>query len=103
MARKNTMTDLVNELEKVEPRTELIERIIAEARAGEFHDYKNQKYVCGKVAAVSLLRAAGQEKLALAIMNGEYDEEPDQDDLKYLESICPEGLKPMVGLDKVKR
>lgn len=82
--RLDTRTDLVAELEKVEPRTPLIERIIAEAKAGEFHDFKNQKYVCGKVAANDLLTQAGLHELAARIRNGDFDEPADEGDTAEL-------------------
>lgn len=81
------MVELVSELEKVTPRTPLVEQLIAEAKAGEYHDYKNKKYVCGKVAVVGLLRQAGLEDLAKQVMQGEYDEEADAEDQKMLGGI----------------
>lgn len=85
--RKSTMVELVQELEKIEHRTPLIEQIIKEAKAGEFHDYKNEKYVCGKVAANELLTRAGLHELAAQIRRGEYDEEADEEDQKMLSNI----------------
>lgn len=41
------MIELVQELKKL-PRSSEIEFMITEAKAGEYHDYKNKKYVCGK-------------------------------------------------------
>lgn len=86
MSRKHldTRTDLVAELEKIQPRTPLIEQIIAEAKAGEFHDFKNQKYVCGKMAANELLTKAGLPELAARIRNGDFDEPPDEGDKREL-------------------
>ena len=42
------MVELVDELRKL-PQSEGIELMIEEALAGEYHDYKNVKYVCGKM------------------------------------------------------
>lgn len=94
MSRKHldTRTDLVAELEKVHPRTPLIEQIIAEAKAGEFHDFKNEKYVCGKVAANKLLTKAGLHELAARIRNGDFDEPPDEDDKRDLSALLTGSL-----------
>ena len=51
MREKSTMVELVQELEAVTPRTPLVEKMILEAKAGEYHDYKNNKYACGKVVS----------------------------------------------------
>jgi len=50
--RKSTMVELVEELRKLPPTPELA-AMIAEALAGEYHDYKNNKYACGKVESYS--------------------------------------------------
>lgn len=90
--KKSTMVELVAELEKV-PKTPLVERMIAEAKAGEFHDFKNQKYVCGKVAVNELLTKAGLHELAAQVRNGDYDEEADVEDQKMIDGI----LRDMVA------
>lgn len=88
---KSTMVEMVTELEKIEPRTPIIDMMIREAKAGEYHDFKNQKYVCGKMASVELLRAAmanaptpefyeACQKIRDSIIDGEYDESPDEED-----------------------
>lgn len=76
---KSTMVELVTELEKL-PQTSEINYMIKEAKAGEFHDYKNSKYVCGKVEASIRLRQLGHPELAVRIEQGEFDEEADADD-----------------------
>lgn len=55
---KDTRIHLVEELEKL-PRTLGIDLIIKEAKAGEYHDYKNQKYDCGKLARETLTKLRG--------------------------------------------
>lgn len=77
--KKDTRIHLVAELEKLE-RTPAIEEMIQEAKAGEYHDFKNQKYACGKVAVSGKLRAAGLIDLAKRVENGEFDEEMDDED-----------------------
>lgn len=57
---------------------------IAEAKAGEYHDYKNNKYACGKVASSGYLRQMGFIDLAKRIENGEFDEEADEQDKAML-------------------
>lgn len=75
------MIELVEELEKIEPRTEAVRLMIIEARRGEYHDFKNNLYDCGKVEASRKLRAAGLVDLAKRIEQGEFDETPDADDI----------------------
>lgn len=84
------MVELVQELEKM-PWSPELAVIIAEAKAGEYHDYKNQKYACGKVAVVGKLRAIGADDLAKQVINGDYDEEADAQDKEHLRQICIEG------------
>jgi hypothetical protein len=88
--RKSTMVELVTELKKLQSahpnnmtKVELGEMIL-EAQAGEYHDYKNQKYVCGKVASSQRLRSLGFIPLAMRIEDGEFDEEADADDCEML-------------------
>lgn len=104
---KSTMVELVEELEKLRPlfiqeagrgADEVLDFLIHEAKAGEFHDYKNQKYVCGKVAAVGLLRQLYEQcvnrgfvkladelaRIGSDVTRGEYDEEADEDDQREL-------------------
>ena len=45
--RKPTMVELVDELKKL-PQIPDVIYMIEEAKAGEYHDPKNQKHPCGK-------------------------------------------------------
>lgn len=81
--KKSTMVELVDELRKL-PQTPLITMMIGEALAGEYHDYKNDKYVCGKMASSSLLRTEGHIDLARRIEDGEFDEEADEQDKEMI-------------------
>jgi hypothetical protein len=105
----DTRVHLVAALEGIEKKTDLIKAIIAEAKAGEYHDYKNKKYVCGKVAANDLLQVAakqhGDEKtkkllldLAERIRNGVFDEEADEEDKAAMREFCPPELRGVLGL-----
>lgn len=106
--RKSTTFELVQELEfeRDHPRMnntpaldmELLEETIAEAKAGEYHDYKNNKYVCGKIELSSRLRHLGLAGLALRVERGEFDEEADEEDKKRMRESCPENLKGILGL-----
>lgn len=100
--RKSTMVELVAELEKLRPlflkcgpkADEVLEFVIEEARTGEYHDYKNRKYSCGKVAVCSYLDqlttqmekrmqfdAANElSRLSREVKNGDYDETADDID-----------------------
>lgn len=87
---KDTRIHLVEELRKVSPLTPQIQEMIDEAVAGEYHDFKNQKYACGKVEVVSKLRAAGLDALARRVMQGEFDEEPDAEDRADMDKLIQE-------------
>lgn len=86
---KSTMVELVEELRKF-PETPAIREMIEEALAGEYHDFKNKKYDCGKVAVVTKLRLAGLHGLAKRVIEGEFDEKPDAEDMKMLEGLMGE-------------
>lgn len=95
--RKDTRVELVAELEKL-PQTPNIKTMIEEAKAGEYHDYKNNKYVCGKVAASSALRLNGHMDLAKRVEEGEFDEEADEDDKKEMRKTLPKEAWSIFGL-----
>ena len=99
---KRTMVELVEELQKLPPSPD-IDVMIAEARAGEYHDYKNQKYPCGKLESSHRLRQLGYPDLAKRIEQGEFDEEPDEDDRKKMAEDLGTGqgadaLREILGL-----
>ena len=84
--RKDTRTDLVEELQKVKQYPEIV-FMITEAKAGEYHDYKNKKYACGKTESfnrlMGLFHHYGDRDLyylANRIAEGEFDEVADEDD-----------------------
>jgi len=98
---KSTMVELFQELEelaKTDSRLELKE-MIAEAKAGEYHDFKNQKYVCGKVEAVTRLDKLGYVALAERVMQGEFDEEADAEDIAYLKATVAPAFWGPLGLE----
>lgn len=96
--RKSTMVELVEELEKL-PKSEAIDFMISEAKAGEYHDYKNRKYVCGKLASSTMLRNLGHTDLAKRIESGEFDEEADEiDKQKMRNELGDNPLKSILGL-----
>lgn len=80
---KDTRFDLVEELRAL-PSTPGREQMIVDAVAGEFHDYKNKKYMCGKVELVNQLRKESLYSLAQRVIDGEFDERADADDLELL-------------------
>jgi len=86
--RKSTMVELVVELKKL-PQIDAVKFMIWEAEKGEYHDYKNEKYTCGKMESSNRLRKIAKEypqnesqyiALAKQIENGDYDEEADEAD-----------------------
>lgn len=104
----DTRIELVAALEKL-PSTPSLEDIIADARAGEYHDYKNTKWPCGKIAAYSALyteslatkdAATSNELLRLAnqIKEGEYDELADEEDKAMMRKDLPEAMWDTFGL-----
>lgn len=95
--RKDTRIHLVEELEKL-PHSPQIEEMIAEARAGEYHDYKNQKYVCGKMESATRLDTLGFHELANRIKEGEFDEAADEEDKLELRKGLPESAWKIFGL-----
>lgn len=87
------MVELVDELRKL-PQTPEIKFMIEEALAGEYHDYKNQKYDCGKAESSHRLIKLGHIDLAKRIQSGEFDEVPDEIDKKtILKDMQELGLK----------
>lgn len=88
--RKSTMIELVSELEVLLNKTAddrqsaWLREMIVEAKAGEYHDYKNQKYDCGKLESSSRLRRIGFTELARRIESGEFDEEADVEDCERM-------------------
>ena len=85
--QKSTITDLPKDIQQAVPNfkdNELIMEIIRQAQAGEFHDYKNTTYVCGKTVAVQMLQETNEPALTpirQAIIDGDYDEKPDDEDM----------------------
>lgn len=95
--RKSTMIELVQELEKA-PRSALVDQMINEARAGEYHDYKNKKYICGKTAVVHLLTVANLLDLAKRVTEGEFDEQADEQDKEQMRKFAPKKMWRVLGL-----
>lgn len=87
---KSTMVEFVDELRKL-PQSKEIDFMIEEALAGEYHDYKNKKYVCGKMESSRKLRELGFIPLAKRIENGEFDEQADAEDCSYLKDVALNG------------
>ena len=98
--RKSTMVELVQELEKL-PKSKEIDFMIEEAKAGEYHDYKNKKYVCGKLESSQKLRYLGYINLARRIEDGEFDEEADEEDKKMMrEELNNDRVASILGILK---
>lgn len=125
-SRKSTMVELVAELEKLRPlflkcgdrADEVLEFLIKEAKAGEYHDYKNQKYACGKMAVAGYLdqltkqmearnqfeAANGLALLSQQVKQGVYDEEADEEDKEEMRKMLKKngmggpGFKEIFGL-----
>lgn len=105
--RKSTNVEMVTELEKMHPYPE-VKEMIAEAKAGEYHDFKNVKYDCGKVESLRRLRLIGQlypgcqdQAVAISkdIMEGNYDETMDEEDKKRMAEGLSDVMKKSLGLE----
>jgi len=78
------------------------DELISEAKAGEYHDFKNKKHICGKVALVANLSKFPElSDIAEAVKNGEYDESPDEEDKAQLREDFKDtpGLLKALGLE----
>lgn len=103
---KNTMTDLVKELELRNTPDGRYNDLIAEAKAGEFHDYKNKKYTCGKLAFISIVSDKFPElsDIATEFKHGVYDEKMDEEDKEMMRKdlkemgLSDETIKNQFGL-----
>lgn len=92
------MIELVVELEKL-PKSSDIDFMIQEAKAGEYHDYKNRKYVCGKMESSQRLRQFGYVDLAVRIESGEFDEPADDIDKQMMRNELGDSpIKEILGL-----
>ncbi len=92
---KDTRTDLVAELRKLTPPVHLFDfyaETIKEAEAGEYHDFKNRKYDCGKIAVVGRLHTLGFHDLRQQVIRGEFDEQADEADKAMLRKETPESM-----------
>lgn len=95
--RLDTRIHLVAELEKL-PKSDAIDEMIAEAKAGEYHDYKNQKYACGKTESYNRLKELGYDELANRISNGDFDEVADEEDKEMMRKTVPEKMWSILEL-----
>lgn len=97
---KSTMIELVEELEKL-PQNDAIKEIIQEAKAGEFHDFKNKKYICGKLTLIEKLNELGLHKIRKDVIDGIYDEEPDDADRALVNSHLDEIINLISRSEKI--
>ena len=99
--KKSTITDLSKEIEALIPaneRTHLINKILLEARQGEFHDFKSEKYVCEKIELVNMLRETGDQRLNPLIwdvIHGVYDEPPTEKDSEKIRQMLIDQAVPL--------
>lgn len=101
--KKSTIIDLVVELTALNP-DGVLDAIIAEAQAGEFHDYKNNKYTCGKMALVELLQPFERcNSIRLDVINGVYDESPDEEDKAMMRKELTEGMPEESAKEMIRK
>jgi hypothetical protein len=110
------MVELVDELKKL-PQNVDTQFMIQEAQAGEYHDYKNNKYACGKMASADYLAQISKIhpdckdqalKIRSDIVSGVYDEKADDEDITRMSNVInsdenmtgnqKEKLKKVIGL-----
>lgn len=90
---KTTNVELVQELTErnIEGK---YDKIIERAKENGYHDFKmdDEKYdsICGKMDLVSHLSIFPElEDIRQGVINGDYDESPDSDDIAELEKYFP--------------
>lgn len=69
---KDTRFELVEELQNLN--RDDLDELIEEAKAGEFHDFLNNKYAAPKMTLVIKLTEKGLDDIAEQVKSGEYDE-----------------------------
>ena len=95
---KDTRIDLVKVLEQ-RNKDGIYDKIIKEAKAGEFHCYKNNKYPTPKFALLSVLKPFPELKdIREEVKEGIYDEKADEEDLKELRKFLPRQAWKEFGL-----
>lgn len=99
MSKKSTIIELVQELAERNSEGKYDEMIF-EAQSGEYHDFKNNKYVCGKVELVNKLADFPElSDIRDAVIAGSYDESPDEEDKRKLREELGDGpLADALGL-----
>ena len=97
--RKSTNNELVAELEKRNADGRYDE-MIRHAKENWYHDYKNPgQIICGKALLMEHLTPFPELQFIVdAVIAGEYDEEPDEEDKAMLRKDLPEAMWPMFGL-----
>lgn len=102
MGDKTTNKELVEELLS-RNKSGKYDHIIAEAKDNQYHDFKNEKYACGKIQLVSELSEFPElTDIKDAVIRGDYDESMDEADKKdmkdYLEyQLGEKGAKPFIS------
>jgi len=92
--KKSTNKELVEELTALNVNGKY-DHIIKEAMDGEYHDFKNEKYVCGKVQLVNELSLFPElSSIRAAVIDGKYDESPDEEDKKKMRQEIIENTSP---------
>lgn len=83
-----TTVDLVNDLEEklrspftTHDQVRAINRMLVDAKNGEFHDFANEKYALPKMELHKQLLNANLGDLAKKVVEGEYDDEAPEDKL----------------------
>lgn len=97
---KSTTKELVIELQALNKDGRL-SNIISKASLGFYHDFKAPEHViCGKTDFVNDSASFPELKeLRRAVMNGDYDESPDEDDKADMRKDMPSTMWPMLGLN----
>lgn len=97
---KSTNKELVDELIKLNYRGRF-NSLIEKAKANCYHDYKNPDHIiCGKTEFIKdAARYPDLAELSSAVINGEYDESPDEEDKRKMrEDLNNPALEKILGL-----
>lgn len=108
--QKSTNRDLVLELSKLDQMGEL-RPIIINALKNKYHDFKSsvvapkQELVKDLNDAINKYKHPGLNQIKQAVINGVYDERPDEQDIKDMsewlqQENAPESLYDILGLIK---
>lgn len=98
----STNKELVEDLLQIN-QTGKYNQLIANAKANRYHDYKNpEDVICGKhevVKDIDQLNDPNLKEIRDKVIDGYYDETPDEEDKEMMRQDLPEAMWKALGLD----